>query len=295
MNKLLMSASLVWSVVALAENRIYDLHPAFNDALKAEFTQVMGSDGETVSAVLVDKNGNRFNLPDTCEPEGGDAVLKDAFIVNAKKAYFLFTCAWPVRHPGLGLNGTQYETFVYEGDTLSLLKKNVALSQALSGYEGSLEEGGISYAWYLPRQIVSQKVTELELGNPTDSLGLAHHVVLARLKDKDYAGVKAYLAPDRLDRLNKDFPVNTSNCIIYNDFGYALAQAGDNTLAYKLLKAVESVSPDRIVLKLNIADVLWSSDKSASRIYYKKYGESMRQAGKEKLIPSRVVDRINSI
>jgi hypothetical protein len=47
-----------------------------------------------------------------------------------------------------------------------------------------------------------------------------------------------------------------SNFVIYNDYGYAVGQTGENDLAYKILKSVELVARVRIVLKLNIADVL---------------------------------------
>ncbi|MCP1418595.1 hypothetical protein J3D47_002838 [Pseudomonas laurylsulfativorans] len=284
----------LWSVCAGAESKAYDLIPAFNDALKAEFTDVVGNGREAISGILIDKSGKKYSLPDTCEAEGGSAELKDAFVINAQRDYFLFVCAWPVRHSGLGLNGTQYEAFLYTGENLGVLNKNVEFSQMLSGYEGSLEDGGRKYVWYLSRKIASEKVIELELGKATDSLTLAHQVVLVRLKDEDYEGVKAYLDPSRFEQLSRDFPIGRSNVVGYNDFGYALGQAGGNDLAYKILKAVELISPDRMVLKLNIADVLWSSDKEASKIYYKKYVESMSQAGKEKLIPSIVLDRISS-
>ncbi|WP_439854761.1 tetratricopeptide repeat protein [Pseudomonas yamanorum] len=295
MNKLVIAALMMWSMCAGAESKAYDLSPAFSGALKAEFTEEVSNSGETISGALIDKNGKKVILPDTCEPEGGNAELKDSFVVTAKRNYFLFICAWPVQHSGLGLNGTQYEAFLYGGDNLGALKKNVIFSQALSSYEGSLEEGGHSYAWYLPRKIASEKVIELELGRSTDSLALAHQIVLARLKDEDYEGVKAYLDADRFGQLSREFPIGKSNVVIYNDIGYALGQTGENDLAYKILKSVELVSPDRVVLKLNIADVLWTSDKDASKIYYKKYVESMRQAGKEKLIPKVVLDRISMI
>lgn len=293
MTKIVMAALMMWSMCAGAESKSYDLSPAFNDALKVEFTRGGGRRGETISGALIDKSGKRFFLPDTCEPEGGNAELKDSFVVTAKKRYFLFICAWPVQHSGLGLNGIQYEAFLYSGDNLGALKKDVVFSQSLSGYEGSLEEGGRSYIWYLPRKIANDKVIELEFGRLTDSLRLAHQIVLARLKDEDYEGVKAYLDADRFGQLSKEFPIGKTNVVIYNDFGYALGQAGENDLAYKVLKSVEQVSPDRVVLKLNIADVLWVTDKDASKIYYKEYVDYMRQSGKENLIPKNVLDRIN--
>jgi hypothetical protein len=242
---------------------------------------------------LIDKSGKRFALPDKCESEGGNAELKDAFVISAQRDYFLFICAWLVRHSGVGLYGTQYEAFLYTGENLGVLNKNVKYSKVFSGYEGSLEEGGHNYTWYLSRKIANEKINELELNRSTDSLALAHQIVLARLKNEDYEGIKAYLNLDRFEQLSRDFPIGKTNVGVYNDFGYALGRSGNNDLAYKILKSVEVVSPNRIVLKLNIADVLWASDKEASKIYYKKYVESMRQSGRGKLIPRVVLDRLS--
>lgn len=141
MKKIVTAVLVMWSLAASAGSQSYDLNSVFLDARKAEFIQSVGKGGETISGVLINSGGKRFSLPDTCEPEGRNAELKDAFTVAAKENYFLFVCAWPVQHQGLGISGTQYETFLYSGDHLGDLKKNASFSQALSGYEGSLEEG----------------------------------------------------------------------------------------------------------------------------------------------------------
>lgn len=293
MNIIFIALLLTFSLSAAAEKKSYHLDPAFLDARTVEFTRT-SNNGETISAILKNQNGKKFRLPDTCEPEGGSAELKDAFVINARHTYFLFICAWSVNHSGLGINGTQYEAFLYSGDRLSALKKNIEFSQALSGYEGSLEDGGKAYTWYLSREIASQKISELESGKKTDTLNLAHKVILAQLNDENHESIKAYMDSNRFENLIKDYPIHRLSVVAYNDIGYALGQAGANDLAYKVLKSVASASPARIVLKLNIADVLWNSDKETSKTYYKKYVESMRQIGKENSIPQIVLDRIKS-
>lgn len=77
----------------------------------------------------------------------------------------------------------------------------------------------------------------------------------------------------------------------YNDFGYALAEAGQYDEAYRLLAEVERSFPNRVVLKLNIADVLWELDKDRSAVYYKEYVGMMQKAGKAKLIPTKALER----
>jgi len=127
-----------------------------------------------------------------------------------------------------------------------------------------------------------------------DSISLASSVVRDRLSDADVDAIKAYLGAERIQQLLVDFPVGRSTVVAYNDIGYALAFADEEVIAYEILKRVEEVAPGRVALKLNIADVLWSSDKEQSRVYYKQYVSLMGEVGKERLIPLRVIERINS-
>ncbi len=291
MNRIVMVFLVVWSFAAHAETKGFKLTPDFIGASKVEFTTESVSGYEVLEGVLTNGVGQKYSVPDVCEPEGGVAEISDAYVVNGKARYFLFTCSWSVSHPGIGLKGTQYETFIYTGNSLSSLKKEVALSQVFSDYEGSLEEGGYNYAWYVMRNIASKKLLELEGGQTADSLALAHDIVLGRLKSDDYKAVRAYLSPERVKQLFKDSPVTNSNVTVYNDLGFALGQSEDFELAYKVLSEVERISPDRMVLKLNIADVLWGADKAKANSYYKEYAKLMKEAGKERLIPKRVLER----
>ncbi|WP_166221868.1 tetratricopeptide repeat protein [Pseudomonas atagonensis] len=291
MKKIILCLFLGYSAVSSAESKVYTLDPVFNTARKVELETVGGARGQTLKGKLIDLNGKSHEIPDACEPEGGDAELNDAFTVKGKKPYFLFTCVWPVQHSGIGMNGKQFETFVYTASDLTSLEKIQTISQSLSAYEGSLEDGGNSYAWYTQRKLAIEKITEIESGKAADSLVLAHDIVLVRLKDMDYDAIKSYLSPERLEQLKSDYPLGSSTVVAYNDFGYALAQAGEYDKAYQILAQVENSFPDRVVLKLNIADVLWEMDKSRSAAYYKSYVDLMTKAGKAKLIPAKAFER----
>lgn len=291
MRKAILATLIGFSVSAVAESKVYPLVPSFHGAEKVEFVSIESESGQTLKGSFLTSSGQRYNVPDTCEPEGGDPEVSDAYSVQGKENYFVFECAWAVRHSGIGLDGTQYETFVYSGKDLTSVVKNKALSQALSGYEGGLEEGDKSYAWYSKRKMASEKLLELESGMTLDSLALAHDIALTRLKDSDYEAIKSYLSSERIQQLFNDSPVSKSTIVAYNDIGYALGQAGETSLAYQVLKKVEEVSPDRIVLKLNIADVLWATEKDKSKAYYKDYIGLMKKAGKEKLIPAEAYER----
>ncbi|WP_167734073.1 hypothetical protein [Pseudomonas sp. S150] len=161
------------------------------------------------------------------------------------------------------------------------------------GMKEAWKRGGGDYFWYSTRALASKKLKETARGARQDSLELSHDIVLVRLKDKDYEALKYYLTQERLDSLlREEAPVSRVNSGIYNDFGFALGEAGSNKVAYSLLSKVEAVSPERVVLKLNIADVLWSSDEVKSKQYYQSYIAMMKGQGKEHLIPSRAIERV---
>lgn len=286
---------LLWfSSYAFAGSKFYHLSPDFYGINTVEFVLEANRRGQVIKAFLIDEGGTRHSVPDVCESEGGAAELSDVYTVKGKKTYFLFTCTWSVQHAGIGLKGVQYETFVYVRNGKGLIVKERELSKTLSAYEGSLEGGDRVYAWYPTRKISGEKLLELEAGKSVDSIFLAHGIVLLRLNDGDIDAVKSYLSFERIQQMIRDFPINRSTVTAYNDFGFALGRAGEEAMAYEVLKKVEKFSPFRMVLKLNIAEVLWQSDKEASKAYYKEYIGLMRAAGKEKLIPAGVFERIDS-
>lgn len=279
-----------FAVPLFAEGRTYSLSPSFYGFDQVNFASLGKGDEKYITGSLLGRGG-RYELPDVCEPEGGNAELVDAYVVQGKKKYFLFICAWPVQHFGLGLNGTQYEFFVYRGGRQKEIVKDDELSRKLSAYEGSLEEGGNGYAWYVRRNATVGKLLELESGYSVDSLALVREIVMGRLSDGDVEAIKYYLNSERLEQLLRDVPVSKSTAAIYSDVGYALGQSGESFMAYKVLEEVEVILPENPVLKLNIADVLWSFDQNGSRVHYKEYVRLMKAAGAEEQIPARAVDR----
>lgn len=279
-----------FAVPLFAEGRTYSLSPNFYGFDQVSFASLGQGDEKSITGSLLGR-GARYELPDVCESEGGNAELVDAYVVQGKRKYFLFICAWPVQHFGLGLNGTHYEFFVYRGAGQKKIVKDGDLSRKLSAYEGSLEEGGNSYAWYVKKSVAVGKLLELESGYSVDSLALVREIVMGRLSDGDVEAIKYYLNSERLEQLLRDAPVSKSTAAIYSDVGYALGQSGESFMAYAVLEKVEVILPENPALKLNIADVLWSSDQSGSRVYYQEYVRLMKAAGTEELIPARAVER----
>ncbi|UZT92845.1 hypothetical protein [Pseudomonas koreensis] len=293
MKVVILVLSLVFPVLSvIADEKVVNLDPVFGLSQSARFYYVGSEGNQTLRGELLVAGKGSTQFPDVCEHEGGDAQLHDAYTVSAGNTFFVFTCSWVVLHPGVNLKGTDFVSYVYSDKEIRSLVNDKKLASSISGYEGSLEEGGGDYFWYSTRALASKKLKETARGARQDSLELSHDIVLVRLKDKDYEALKYYLTQERLDSLLREAPVSRVNSGIYNDFGFALGEAGSNKVAYSLLSKVEAVSPERVVLKLNIADVLWSSDEVKSKQYYQSYIAMMKGQGKEHLIPSRAIERV---
>ncbi len=93
------------------------------------------------------------------------------------------------------------------------------------------------------------------------------------------------------------YPVDKNNLRYYNDIGFYLStKMQRDQEALDIYKAVEKISPNRVVLMLNMADSYWAIDeKENALIYYKKYVDLMTKAGKEARIPATVFERLDGV
>ncbi|MGX1124328.1 hypothetical protein CYD26_12375 [Pseudomonas sp. FFUP_PS_473] len=288
--------SLLWALLPLlaqAETRQFQLTPSFKGATQVQFERLASDTGRGWQGQLQGAEGFTEALPDKCLPEQGNPEVVDAYTVDSTKPYLVVLCRWPVDHSGFdtyAIKGWEYRAFVYTWIADALVKDEAA-SQVLSGYEGNMAIYWINYHWYISRPLATQKLKERVQGRERDSLKLAHRIVLERLKAKDTEAVSSYLSL-RVAQLLRDEPLTVSNAPLYNDLGYALQEASWQASAYELFSKVERVVPERVVLKLNIADALWGLYKpSQAAGYYTAYIAAMQAAGKERLIPARALER----
>jgi hypothetical protein len=288
----LCAAMFFFTVYAHGETKSFDLNPKFLSSEKITFLKYNATDSYGLKGTLLGAGGKTYDLPSRCEPEGGNPDVLNAFTVESSgKTVLVYVCAWAIDHSGLGLKGVYYQGFAYGINVAGKPEEIDFMSKAISGYEGSNEEGGRGYFFYYNPKILLQKVKLLASGADSDSLILAHDVILDRLSNLDYDGISYYMSKSRLASLLKLYPMSQSNSVIYNDIGYALGQAGHYAESYDILKKVEVVSPERVVLKLNIADTLWVSNKIEAKRYYIAYISAMKAAGKESKIPPEVFVR----
>jgi tetratricopeptide (TPR) repeat protein len=116
---------------------------------------------------------------------------------------------------------------------------------------------------------------------------------IARLTDKKY-GVGAlvdtlYMGVDSY----MSCAPGEKNIAEYNDIGFFLAQGGQHEAAMEFYKNLLHVAPDRIPLKINIADSLFALGKyKDARDYYLAYRNAMIAKGSLDKVPARVDARI---
>jgi hypothetical protein len=280
------------SMPVLSETKNFPISDsAFISAAKFESVGAPGT--RNWAGALIGLQGQAYPLPDVCEHGGGDPEVTYAYVIHDAKEYFVFVCRWRVEHRGINYVGLSYSGFVYELNNNEGMKKHQPATSVVSGYEGSLEGGGRSYHWYEKKQFAAKKIKEVLAGASEDSLELAVDIILSRLKDHDREAVVEYLNDERIENLITSQPINHGNVPSYNNLGFALVEAGGVKSGYLLLKKVEKITPDRLVLKLNIADALWLLDRSKSIPYYQAYALRMRQADKGDRIPPRVLERFS--
>jgi len=104
----------------------------------------------------------------------------------------------------------------------------------------------------------------------------------ASLKDLMFMGVSSYMACNPPQ----------SNLAAYNDIGFYLAQGGEHLLAMQVYNKLLVLAPDRVPLKLNVADSLWALGKQAeAKPFYVSYRDAMLKKGAANKIPARVEER----
>jgi hypothetical protein len=119
----------------------------------------------------------------------------------------------------------------------------------------------------------------------TDALRDAENQSRARfLRDYIFMGIPSYMAcypPEK-------------NISEYNDMGFYFAQAGEHLLAMQIYDRLLVVAPDRVPLKLNVADSLWAlGKKNEAKQYYAEYISALRKKNMESKTPGRVKERLN--
>ena len=78
----------------------------------------------------------------------------------------------------------------------------------------------------------------------------------------------------------------------YNNMAYFLQQYGANKEAIYLLEKIIKKYPNRTVAYINLGDAYWGlEDKEKAKQAYETYIKQMKEKGKDKKIPKKVLER----
>jgi hypothetical protein len=134
--------------------------------------------------------------------------------------------------------------------------------------EGILD---FSKAGFPPKQLIS------EVSGLSSNESRANSLI-----DLVFMGIPSYMAcypPEK-------------NISEYNDIGFYFAQGGEHLLAMQIYNKLLSLAPDRVPLKLNVADSLWALGKQAeAKSFYVSYRDAMLKKGAANKVPARVEER----
>jgi hypothetical protein len=83
------------------------------------------------------------------------------------------------------------------------------------------------------------------------------------------------------------------NISAYNDLGYYFSLGGQDQIAIEIYRRLLVVAPDRVPLKLNMADSLWGVKRfDEAKEFYKSYLDIMSKQGSVTRVPERVTERL---
>ncbi|WP_369986660.1 tetratricopeptide repeat protein [Pseudomonas xanthosomatis] len=106
----------------------------------------------------------------------------------------------------------------------------------------------------------------------------------ADVYDYAYMGMDSYVSC---------YPLSDTNVVDYNNLAFYMAGGGWHETAMLLYKRLLSFAPERVPLKLNVADSLWALGRTGeAQGYYRGYRQAMVRDGKPAQIPGRVNERL---
>lgn len=271
----------------------FKLEPSFGemDKISLSNTETEGWDG-VISGTLHSRASNRTTtIRNICESEGGWPQLTGVLTESTTNEDFLaILCRYNINHSGLGIVGTLFTPKIFQYRDKEI-KERPDISEALSGYEETSENGDESYYFYKDNEILRRKIFLISRNITSDNLNLSRDIAVDLLRGENNAAVASYISSDRITQLIKIAPINSKNASLYNDIAYSLSQAGEKKRAIKLMLDIEKIAPERAPLLLNIADSLWEIDPKRAKTYYERYISKMKSMGTERKIPPRVIER----
>lgn len=273
----LIVSTLLVSSASYAADNVLDIKDDKSNSLNfSKFNQKYGGWSE-VEYSSANNNFKLYAVPTKMDPvESGVVASSDEESMSPDKKYLLLqrTRAGEI----VDEQGNSVLSAQAYCDMVSLESgcvKNIGSAQQCDGtWDGQnwkvstgeifdFTKGGIS-----PKQLLS-KISSL---SPDDARS-------SSIREWLFMGVASYTAcypPEK-------------NVAELNDIAFYLAKGGEHLVALQIYTKLASVAPDRIPLKLNIADSLWAAGKLVdAKSYYADYQSAMKKNGDEKKIPKRV-------
>ena len=178
----------------------------------------------------------------------------------------------------------------------NFLLKLYSKDKSFDGVEGFYHGEYIKYQ-YKQHDVFLEKIKSLQI---TDSLILTSLEFFLKPNytkkyDSKFAFKDSVFDLDVLKVIMNDIEVKKQTLIPYNNIAYYLQKAGSYKEAIYLLEKILKKYPNRTVAHYNLADAYWElGEKKQAIASYTTYIEQMCNAGKEKLIPLVVRDRVSS-
>lgn len=222
-----------------------------------------------------------YDLPSNMPPSGISTVAADTGKLSPDKKYVMMLrvdSGEVVDEQGNKINSeqTHCDAVSLENGCVTDVGSAFQCDGTWQGQKWKVATGGIldpSQKDAPPNQLI-KNISRLPAGDSRSS----------SLKNWMFMGVPSYMAcypPEK-------------NISEFNDIGFYFAEGGEHLLAMQIYNKLLNLAPDRVPLKLNVADSLWALGKhDEAKSFYSAYRDEMLKKGAGGKVPTRIQERLN--
>jgi tetratricopeptide (TPR) repeat protein len=192
-----------------------------------------------------------------------------------------------------GVDAASYTIDIYKNYDGFLLKINLSkkVETTLHGMEGFYNGNSVKFL-YKTKLALMKKINYLHISN---KIILASFEKISKNKDNSFDIKDSSLNLNGLKNILKEIEVSKITLVNYNNIAYYLGKSGANKESAYILEKILEKFPNRTVAYYNLGDAYWGlGDKAKAKQAYKTYIKQMKESGKKKKIPNKVLELIKN-
>lgn len=214
--------------------------------------------------------------------EGVKAEVKYVYY-SEEKGIVAILVGWRTLHKAAGIDGEFYELNLFK-----LIANNSIEIKKVSGLDGYREgdKTDIETGYIIGKPISFMYKKENEIKKLVEKINILEELNY-QIKNE-----MLKLNINTLQDILNEIKITKKTLVNYNDMAYYLEKINEYKTSTYLLEKILGKYPHRTVAYYNLGDSYWGlEDKEKAKEAYETYIKQMKEKGKEKKIPKKVLER----